>query len=136
MLTESVLELDTIFCSASQAQGPRSGRTPLAALPPIAAPSSTLSSTIVSSTASDPVPRSAKPVLTCGNCKSRDLRFTGHTDGTYFQPGGGMEGLREEYLSSKGRFHAMFVECLDSASILLDTPFLFSCVIPFSTSYS
>jgi hypothetical protein len=47
---------------------------------------------------------------TCTNCKTRGLRFTGHTDGTCFQTGGGMEGRREKYLSNKGRIHAMFVE--------------------------
>src|ERR1700678_2943715 len=32
-----------------------------------------------------------------------------------------MEGRREEYMSNKGRFHAMFAECLDNASIFCDT---------------
>ena len=32
-----------------------------------------------------------------------------------------MEGCREEYLSNKGRFHAMFLECLDNASLSLDS---------------
>jgi hypothetical protein len=63
-----------------------------------------------------PQPRVPRQTLTCGNCKDWGLRFTGHTDATCFQPGGGMEGRREEYMSNKGRFHAMFVECLDNAS--------------------
>ena len=70
------------------------------------------------STTSDSVTRPMKP--TCSNCKTRGLRFTGHTDGTCFQPGGGMEGRREEYLSNKGRVHAMFVEYLENGLDLQD----------------
>ena len=115
-LTEEVLELDTVFRSASQFLGPRSGRSTVQSSTP---PSS---STAVPTSTADPAPHPAKQGLTCGNCKSRGLRCTGHTDLTCFQPGGGMEGRREEYLSNKGRFHAMFVECLDNASLSLDPP--------------
>ena len=120
-LTETVLDLDTIFRSASQSQGSRSNRPPAPVLLPQPTPGS--SSGVSSSSAvgaSDPASRFTKPSLTCGNCKSRGLRCTGHTDATCFQPGGGMEGRREEYLSNKGRFHAMFVECLDNASLSSD----------------
>jgi hypothetical protein len=63
-------------------------------------------------------PHTLKKELICGNCKSRGLRCVGHIDATCFQPGGGMEGRREEYLSNKGRKHAMFVNCLENAFLL------------------
>ena len=46
----------------------------------------------------------------------------GHTDGTCFQPGGGMEGRHEEYMSNKGCIHAMFAKCLENAFSLPDHP--------------
>lgn len=64
-LTENVLELDTIFRSASQSQGPHSGRPSV----PVA-PVQTSTPVTVPPTVGDPVPCSAKIVLTCGNCKS------------------------------------------------------------------
>ena len=85
-------------------------------------PSTPLSSSATTPGINDSAQRSAKPVLTCGNCKSQGLRCTGHTDATCFQPGGGMEGRREEYLNNKGHFHAMFVECLDNAFLSSDDP--------------
>ena len=113
-LTETVLELDTIFRPAqSQAsRPPRASLLPVSPTPALPASSSALP---------DPV-RAPKKDQTCNNCKSRGLRFIGHTDGTCFQPGGGMEGRREEYLSNKGRIHAMFAECLDNALLLSDPP--------------
>lgn len=33
-----------------------------------------------------------------------------------------MEGRREEYLSNKGRIHAMFADCLENAFLLPDPP--------------
>jgi hypothetical protein len=109
-LTETVMELDTIFRTSSLVHNPRSNRTPAATQPP-SAPSTSSNSSAPS--APDPMARPAKQ--TCANCKARGLRFTGHTDGTCFQPGGGMEGRREEYLSNRGRIHAMFVEYLENA---------------------
>ena len=113
-LTERVLELDTIFRSALPSQVPRSSRVvPTPAVPPVA---SSLPTPLPS--APDPPSRTTKPpqsVLTCNNCKSRGLRCTGHTDLTCFQQGGGMEGRREEYLSNKGRMHAMIASCLENA---------------------
>ena len=119
-LTENFLELDTIFCSISQSKGPHPGHP---SVQNTLAQTSTLSSSAALSPAvGDPAPRPSKLVLTCGNCKSRGLCCTGHTDSTCFQPGGGMEGHREEYLNNKGHFHALFVESLDNAFISLDTP--------------
>ena len=118
-LTEDVLNLDTVFRSASLSQGPRPGRPSAQSTtaPPPTTPSFSVS---IPPSGGDALPRPAKPVLNCGNCKSRGLRSTGHTDHTCFQPGGGMEGHREEYLGNKGCFHAMFVESLDNASLIFD----------------
>jgi hypothetical protein len=60
-LTENVLELDTIFHSASQLQGPRPA-CPI--VQGAAAPSPALPSSSTPSSGADPASRSAKPVLT------------------------------------------------------------------------
>ena len=115
-LTETVMELDTIFHTSSLIHNPRTNRslgtTQSSSVLPV-------SSNPPASTASDSVTKPAKQ--TCTNCKMRGLCFTGHTDGTCFQPGGGMEGRREEYLSNKGLIHAMFVEYLEDALDLEDS---------------
>ena len=116
-LTETVLELDTIFRSNTQSQNrpprvpnaPASSSTPLPPLP---------------STVPESSSRASKKEQICNNCKSRGLRAVGHTDGTCFQPGGGMEGRREEYLSNKGRIHAMLAECLENALLSPEPPAL------------
>src|ERR1700678_167924 len=115
-MSEMVLHLDTIFCTASQAQASRSHRLSVAVAPVPPPLSSAVPTPVV-----EPPSRVAKVPLTCGNCKSRGLRFTGHIDSTCFQPGGGMEGRREEYLNNKGRIHAMLAECLDNASCFSDS---------------
>ena len=115
--------MDTIFRSASQSQVPRSSR--VSTLPSPATAPSVSSLPAPSSSVPEPPSRSTKPphsALTCNNCKSRGLRCTGHTDLTCFQQGGGMEGRREEYLSNKGRMHAMIAACLENA--LLSDPSL------------
>ena len=119
-VTDKVLHLDTIFRMASQAQAPRSNRHSTVSSTMVSTPVASSSSTSTSSAIPDPPSRVSKPVQSCNNCKSRGLRHVGHTDGTCFQQGGGMEGRREEYLSNKGRFHALFAECLDNASTFLD----------------
>jgi hypothetical protein len=112
-LTEKVLQLDTIFRSALPSHVPRQHREPIPSLstqPSLAVPSSN-------------VPEStSRTPKTCNNCKSRGLRCVGHTDATCFQPGGGMEGRREEYLNNKGRVHAMFAEYLENALLSPDQP--------------
>lgn len=112
-LTETVLELDTIFRSTSQSRVAR-------AAPPSIPPAPSLPAT--SPPALDSSSRVPKKEQSCGNCKSRGLRGIGHTDGTCFQPGGGMEGRREEYMQNKGRVHAMLAECLENAFSLPDQP--------------
>ena len=66
-------------------------------------------------------PRASKKEQICNNCKSHGLCAVGHTDGTCFQPGGGMEGCREEYFNNKGHIHAMFAECLENAFLVPDS---------------
>lgn len=111
-LTETVLELDTIF-RPLQSQTARVPRAPLLPAPP--------TTSLPASTVPDPT-RLPKKDQICNNCKSRGLRCVGHTDGTCFQPGGGMEGRREEYFNNKGRIHVMFAECLENAFLLSDPP--------------
>ena len=110
-LTETVLELDAIFRMSSHAQNNRSNRTPATTTSSNPPASTSTPTSNMPETAS----RSSKMIPTCTNCKARGLRFTGHNDSTCFQPGGGMEGRRDEYLSNKGRVHAMFVEYLENA---------------------
>lgn len=94
-LMDTILELDTIFCTSSHAQCPI--RTPAEFF------SATTTPTFVTPAAvPDTTSRPSKQTLTCSNCKAHGLRFTGHTDGTCFQLGGGMEGCWEEYLSNRG----------------------------------
>ena len=117
-LTETVLELDTIFRASSQIQHPRPSCTQL-----VPHSSATPVSTSTPASVIPDVPtRPPKQVQTCNNCKTRGLRFNGHIDATCFQPGGGMEGRREEYLNNRGRMHAMFVEYLENALDLPDHP--------------
>ena len=108
-LTETVLELDTIFRPTVQYQPSRPPRAPPASVPSAPIPSAPPLPLLPSAV---PEPASRK---TCNNCKSRGLRAVGHTDATCFQQGGGMEGRREEYLSNKGRIQAMLAECLENA---------------------
>ena len=114
-LTETVLELDTIFRPSIHSQVNRPPRAPAVTAPP-APPLPPLPPV-----PPDPPSRTSRKDQTCNNCKSRGLRYVGHTDGTCFQPGGGMEGRREEYLSNKNRIHAMLAECLENA-LQLDEP--------------
>ena len=115
-LTDTVLELDTIFRPSAPLQPSRPPRPPPPSLsspaPPVPTPSTLPSS--------DSASRTSQKGLSCGNCKSRGLRGTGHTDGTCFQPGGGMEGRREEYMANKVRVHAMFAEYLENAFTIPD----------------
>jgi hypothetical protein len=106
-ITEMVLELDTIFCLSPLSQPARPPCLPPVPLPPAPVMPTAPPTSIDSS-------RVSRKDLSCGNCKSRGLRGTGHTDGTCFPPGSGMEGRREEYMSNRGRMHAMFVECLEN----------------------
>jgi hypothetical protein len=117
-LTESVLELDTIFRPSPHLQPSR---------PRAGVPLSSLSSApavvgISPTTSSDPPSRVPKKheEQSCNNCKLRGFRGVGHTDATCFHPGGGMAGRREEYMANKGRVHAMFAECLENAFSIPD----------------
>ena len=79
-LTDTVLELDTIFCLTSLPQSSHPSRLPPAlpsSVPPAAPPPSI------------PInpPCVPKWDLSCGNCKLHGLHYTGHTDQTCFQPG-------------------------------------------------
>ena len=130
-ITNEVMDLEVAFrnSNASAPSHSRSGPRPpslahqmLAPPPPLPIPQSNPSSTPTPSQIAVPISsRGPKSTLTCNNCKERGLRCTGHTNATCFQTGGGMEGRRDEYMSNKGRFHAMLVECLDNASSFSDT---------------
>ena len=106
-MTETVLELDTIFRPALSQRQSRLSSAPSVLPPPPPVPpsdSTSASSTIL-----------LKKDLLCKNCKSRGFRGIGHIDATCFQPGGGMEGRRDEYMHNKGHVHAMLAECLEHA---------------------
>ena len=119
-VTNEVMDLEVAFRHSSQSHSCSAPQQP--SLPPqvsltsqpLAAPPSTQ---VPPSSVQSAPPRAPRQTLSCNNCKDKGFCFTGHTDGTCFQPGGGMEGHRDEYMSNKGCFHAMFVECLDNASL-------------------
>ena len=117
-ISENVLHLDTIFRSASHVHSSRSQRPSATTTAPLPPPTPlNVSSPAV---AVDSAPRGSSK--TCSNCKSRGLRCSGHTVDTCFQPGGGMEGRRDEYLNNRGKIHAMFADCLDNALHDMDIP--------------
>ena len=107
-LTNAVLELDTIFRLTPSSHSSCPPRISPVVSPPALA---------VTPTPLVPVDASRPPQreLSCGNCRLRGLCSTGHMDETCFQPGGGMEGRREEYMANMGCVHAMFAECLENA---------------------
>ena len=124
-ITNEVMDLEVAFRTASSAPSHSRAPRPSSLASQLLAPPPPLPNPPPASVP-PPVPapsasaRAPKQGLSCTNCKDRGLRYMGHTDGTCFQPGGGMEGRREEYMSNRGRFHAMFVECLDNSSSLFD----------------
>ena len=105
-LTEAVLELDTIFRPTQPLRASRSN-----GVPPIPPPPVPPSSSVVP----DSSPVLPKKDMVCKNCKSRGLRGVSHIDATCFQPGGGMEGRRDEYMHNKSHVHAMLAESLEHA---------------------
>ena len=140
-ITDEVMDLEVAFRNSHpSSHTSRPGPRPPSLASQLLAPPPPLPNTLSSSTASSSVttpaalPRVPKPPLICDNCKQRGLRHTGHTSGTCFQTGGGMEGRREEYMSNKGRFHAMFVECLDNASSFCELPMVSDAAPPSSPS--
>ena len=90
-LTETVLELNTIFRQIPQLQASRPPRLPSVPVHPASLP--------VVQDSSSLVPRKKQ---TCTNCKLRGFHGIGHTDVTCFDPGGGMEGRREGCRNKKG----------------------------------
>jgi hypothetical protein len=79
-LTDTVLELDTIFRPTPQLRASRPPR----------APSVSDASVPVSPASSSLVPKKKQ---TCANCKLHGFRGIGHTDVMCFYPGGGMSSL-------------------------------------------
>ena len=119
-LTETVLEQDTIFRAASQAQSSRSSQRPPPSSSAVPPPSSLLPVNAPPS-ASAPVSadahnHSSRASLYCTNCK-----LTGHLVPTCFKKGGGMEGRRAEYLANREQVRAFFSEMLDDAADNFDT---------------
>ena len=113
-ITESALELDTIFKSAVHFLRPSRP-------PNIRTQDSSSRSSIVSA-----VPDSTKPTVVssapaaisakiCTNCGRR-----GHLVPTCFEPGGGMEGRHDEYKCDKGKYMAMLAASLEEACNMTD----------------
>jgi hypothetical protein len=111
VLTETVLEQDTIFRAASQAQSTRPNQRSQIS-------SSTVTPPAVISLSSAPAPVPAdthtqppRASLFCTNCK-----VSGHLVPTCFKKGGGMEGRRAEYMANREQVRAFFSEMLDDAA--------------------
>ena len=116
MLTETVLEQNTIFRAASQAQSTRPNQCSQV-------PSSTVVPAVASSVLSANAPPAPAPIPTdthtqstraslfCTNCK-----MVGHLVPTCFKKGGGMEGWRAEYMANREQVRAFFSEMLDDAA--------------------
>ena len=113
-ITESALELDTIFKSAVDFSRPSRP-------PNVRTQDSSSRSSIVSA-----VPDSTKPTVVssapavvsakiCTNCGRR-----GHLFPTCFEPGGGMEGRHDEYKRDKGKYVAMLAASLEEACNMMD----------------
>ena len=117
-ITETALELDTIFCSAAH-HIPHSSRPQSGAVPssinasdphPMPKPPLSLAPNTTGQGKSGSVPHeggSSKVCTNCGKC--------GHLLPTCFEPGGGMEGRRDEYRRDRNRMVAMLVALLDEA---------------------
>ena len=115
-ITETALELETIFRSASQ-HVPRSSRQLPGPVPspmttdsvPKPHPSLVPNHNIQQGKAA-PLPHESGSAKICSNCGKR-----GHLQGTCFEPGGGMEGRRDEYRRDRSKMVAMLVASLDEA---------------------
>ena len=116
-LTETVLEQDTIFWAASQAQSTRSNQrsqisssvvVPAAVIP---VSSANAPSSVSASASTDTHTQPPRASLFCTNCKA-----LGHLIATCFKKGGGMEGRRAEYMANREQVRAFFSEMLDDAA--------------------
>ena len=111
-ITESALELDTIFKSATHISRPPRNQY---SVPTTITDSPT--KPVVTPTIPD---KSAKPALagsskTCTNCG-----LTGHLASTCFKPGGGMAGQRDEFRRNQSQIIAMMIASLDEAYDVAD----------------
>jgi hypothetical protein len=116
VITETALELDTIFRSTHQSsrvtrQQNFHPNVP-SLVPPVHPASSSSAVTTSNATLQSNVGSGTK---TCSNCGRR-----GHTVPTCFSPGGGMEGQRDVYKKDKGKVVAMLIASLDDAFTLAD----------------
>ena len=117
MITETVLEQDTIFRAASQAQSTRSNQRSQVsssavispAVIPVASVNAPSSASAPASTDTHSQPSRASSF--CTNCKA-----PGHLVATCFKKGGGMEGRRAEYMANREQVRAFFAEMLDDAA--------------------
>jgi hypothetical protein len=110
-LTETALELDTIFRSANHASRPLRSQTTmssnLASTTPAPLPSKSSTSIPTSSTSTTTTASAQKSCTNCGR--------TGHWVNTCFEPGGGMEGRRAEYRRDKNKVVAMLLASLEDS---------------------
>ena len=111
-MTETALELDTIFKSAIHLSRPT--RPANSHTAPIQDPTSRQLNipSSVDSTKSNPPPSAPGTGTTkiCTNCGRR-----GHLVPTCFEPGGGMEGRRDEFRRDRNKVVAMLVATLEAA---------------------
>ena len=112
-ITESALELDTIFKSATQI--PRLSRNH--PFPPTTSDRESPAKVLAATTIPD---KSAKPVSTSSSKTCTNCGLTGHLASTCFKPGGGMAGQRDEFKHNRNQVVAMMIASLDEAYDVAD----------------
>ena len=75
---------------------PNTGRRPQPSAPPSSSSTAAATTTTADNQAQAPRSNQLAATIVCGNCGR-----SGHTDLTCFQPGGAMEGHRDEYLANR-----------------------------------
>jgi len=115
-VTNDAMDLEVAFRNSTAPHPPACGQASMSSAPALA-PTKVAGAPLLSPTPVDTSAHVNRSSLYCNNCKS-----LGHINLTCFKEGGGMAGRREEYLSNKGRVHAMFAKCLEDAFLDSHTP--------------
>ena len=112
-ITETALELETVFKLATQThRPPRFQSSVSTTVPDSTNKPSVPSSTLDKSTKPSSAPGSSKLCTNCG--------LTGHLALTCFKPGGGMAGQHDEFKRNRSQVVAMIIASLDEAYDMVD----------------